>query len=114
MDKWLVGIVATIYAENAMTTQRASITSLRRFARCQWLAGLILCTGLIQPGQAMNLVRTETRTDLAVSTFGVDGSGVTIAIIDRGIDWQHPDFIKPDGSTRIRAMLDMSGQNGCE
>lgn len=46
--------------------------------------------------------------------FGVNGQGVTIAILDRGIDFTHPDFIKPDGTTRIRAMLDMSGQNLCD
>ena len=62
---------------------------------------------------AMDLVRPETRADLAVSTFNVDGSGVTVAILDRGIDWSHPDFIKANGMTRIKAMLDMSGFNLC-
>jgi minor extracellular serine protease Vpr len=62
---------------------------------------------------AMDLVRPETRADLAVSTFNVDGSGVTVAILDRGIDWSHPDFIKTNGTTRIKAMLDMSGFNLC-
>ncbi len=62
---------------------------------------------------AMDLVRPETRADLAVSTFNVDGTGVTVAILDRGIDWSHPDFIKANGTTRIKAMLDMSGFNLC-
>lgn len=44
---------------------------------------------------------------------GITGKGVIIAILDRGIQWQHPDFIKPDGTTRIKAMLDMSGQSYC-
>ena len=42
------------------------------------------------------------------------GRGVTVAILDRGIDWDHPDFIRPDGTTRIRWILDMTGQNGCD
>ncbi len=29
-------------------------------------------------------------------------------ILDRGIDWTHPDFIKPDGTTRIKAILDLA------
>ena len=62
---------------------------------------------------AMDLVRPETRADLAVSTFNVDGTGVTVAILDRGIDWSHPDFINANGTTRIKAMLDMSGFNLC-
>lgn len=43
----------------------------------------------------------------------MSGKGVTVAVLDRGIDWEHPDFIKADGTTRIRWMLDMSGFNLC-
>jgi subtilisin family serine protease len=35
----------------------------------------------------------ETKTDDALIDFGVTGKGVTVAILDRGISWQHPDFI---------------------
>ncbi|RLB40136.1 MAG: hypothetical protein DRH30_08865, partial [Deltaproteobacteria bacterium] len=63
---------------------------------------------------AMDLVRQETRTDEAVSAFAVSGRGVTVAVLDRGIDWTHPDFINPDGSTRIKWMLDMTGSNLCD
>lgn len=63
---------------------------------------------------ALDLVRVETRTDEAVAKFGVSGRGVTIAILDRGIDWQHPDFVNEDNTTRIKWMLDMSGFNLCD
>jgi hypothetical protein len=63
---------------------------------------------------ALNDARVETRTDDAMSDFGVTGKGVTIAVLDRGISWRHPDFINPDGTTRIYKMLDMSGQSGCD
>jgi subtilisin family serine protease len=59
---------------------------------------------------AMDLVRTVTRIDEAVQHFGVTGAGVTIVILDRGIDWTHPDFRNPDGTTRIKWLLDMSNQ----
>lgn len=62
----------------------------------------------------MDQVRVETRTDQAVAKYGVSGAGVVVAILDRGIDWTHPDFRKPDGTTRIKWLLDMSGQVLCD
>ncbi len=39
---------------------------------------------------------------------GLTGKGVIVGIVDSGIDWKHPDFVKPDGSTRILALWDMT------
>ena len=61
----------------------------------------------------LNEARIETLTNEAMTEFGVTGKGVTIAVLDRGIAWRHPDFINPDGTTRIYKMLDLSGQNLC-
>lgn len=61
------------------------------------------------PAFGDDVTHVETRTDLAVQRFGVTGAGVVVAIMDRGIDWRHPDFIKPDGNTRIKFLLDMTG-----
>jgi hypothetical protein len=61
----------------------------------------------------MDVVRQETRTDAAVAAYGVSGKGVMIAILDRGIDWKHPDFRKPNGTTRIKWLIDMTGQTWC-
>lgn len=69
---------------------------------------------ILAPALAMDLSRRESRTDLAVQRYGVSGAGVVIAIFDRGIDWRHPDFIKPDGTTRIKFILDMTGQQYCD
>jgi hypothetical protein len=55
--------------------------------------------------------RQETGADLAQKVFGVTGKGTAIVLMDRGIDYTDPDFIKPDGTTRIRWMLDLTGQN---
>ena len=43
----------------------------------------------------------------AVQTSGLTGTGTTVAIIDSGIDYTHPDFRKPDGTTRITHLWDM-------
>jgi hypothetical protein len=61
----------------------------------------------------MDEVRRQTRTNEAVKKYGVTGAGITVAILDRGIDWRHPDFRNPDGTTRIKWLLDMTGQNLC-
>ena len=39
---------------------------------------------------------------------GLTGDGTLICIIDSGIDYSHPDFRNPDGTTRIRALWDQS------
>lgn len=81
-------------------------------ARRLWVIAIFAAT-LAPAAVAMDAVRVETRTDEAVAAYGVSGEGVTVVILDRGIDWQHPDFINDDGTTRIKWMLDQSGFNLC-
>jgi hypothetical protein len=64
--------------------------------------------------QAADLFREQSGVDSAVERYKVSGKDVVIAILDRGIEWQNPDFIGPDGKTRIKWLLDMSGQNWCD
>ncbi len=60
---------------------------------------------------AMDRARFETRADEAIATYGLSGQGVTVVILDRGIDYFHPDFRNEDGTTRVKWLLDMSNQN---
>ena len=62
----------------------------------------------------MENVRTESRIDEAVASFDLSGDGVIIAILDRGIDWEHPDFRNDDGTTRINWLLDLTNYQGCD
>jgi hypothetical protein len=57
----------------------------------------VLTLGIAQALFAMDQVRKETRADQAFAKYGMTGKGVVVAILDRGIDWQDPDFIRPDG-----------------
>ena len=41
-------------------------------------------------------------------SFGLSGKGVLVGIIDSGIDYMHPDFRNPDGSSRILYLWDQS------
>jgi hypothetical protein len=52
--------------------------------------------------------RDETGANAAAAKYGASGAGVTVVIMDRGIDWDHPDFINPDGTSRIQWLYDMS------
>ncbi|MEM1217860.1 MAG: S8 family peptidase [Bacteroidota bacterium] len=40
------------------------------------------------------------------------GQNMIVAVIDRGIDYFHPDFINPDGTTRIAYLYDMIDPSG--
>ena len=53
-----------------------------------------VATGLL----ADDRVRTETRVEEARAWFGVTGKQVIIAVIDRGIHYEHPDFRNEDGT----------------
>ena len=52
------------------------------------------------------------RANDARATHGVTGRGVIIGVIDSGLDWRHGDFRKPDGTTRVRFMWDISDAAG--
>ncbi|MBW2527570.1 MAG: S8 family serine peptidase, partial [Deltaproteobacteria bacterium] len=43
-------------------------------------------------------------TEFRVET-GLDGTGVVVGIIDTGLDVTHPDFLHPDGSSRVAWMM---------
>lgn len=78
--------------------------------RLLMMAGILWMTpGLIE---AMDAVRVESRIDEAVASFGVDGSGVIVALLDRGIDWKNNDFRNEDGTTRIKYIFDLGDNTG--
>jgi MYXO-CTERM domain-containing protein len=45
----------------------------------------------------------------ARTRFAVAGEGVVVGIVDTGVDTRHADFRNPDGSTRVRYLLDLGG-----
>lgn len=50
----------------------------------------------------------EIHAKAARTQYQLDGTGVLIGIVDTGIDWRHEDFRLPDGTTRIKYLLDFS------
>jgi subtilisin family serine protease len=51
---------------------------------------------------------SEIRAVQVRQQYNLTGKGVIIGIVDTGIDWRHLDFRNPDGTTRIKALLDFS------
>ena len=53
--------------------------------------------------------RSSCITPLQENTrTGLTGKGILISVIDSGIDYTHPDFRNPDGSTRLLALWDQT------
>lgn len=79
------------------------------------LPHLVACLGasLLLAPQALAdaAVDQATQADKAFAKYGLTGKGVIVAVLDRGLDYTHPDFRNPGGTTRIRMMWDMSNVN---
>ena len=56
--------------------------------------------------------REETSLDDVYNTYGLTGENVLIIMIERGIDYRHPDFIDENGNTRIAYIYDMTDPTG--
>jgi len=56
--------------------------------------------------------REESKIDLVYSQYNLTGKDVVIAIIERGVDYFHTDFIDENGKTRLLYLYDMINQDG--
>ncbi len=56
--------------------------------------------------------REEVNLDEVYSQYNLSGEDVLIVILDRGIDYRHPDFLDENGNTRLAYVYDMLDPTG--
>lgn len=56
--------------------------------------------------------RTALNLEAVYQQYNLSGAGTVVVMIDRGIDYTHPDFIDENGQTRIAYLYDMVDQSG--
>lgn len=54
--------------------------------------------------------RASCMTPVQRPPLSLTGRGVLVAVLDSGADYRHPEFRRPDGTTRIRALWDQTVQ----
>lgn len=91
-----VGDVATAYIPFSRLQEVAALPSVVHIEACQ----------MLHPTNDVSV--PETGAPSVWSSYNVTGTGVIVGVIDSGIDPFHPDFINPDGTTRIKYLLDFS------
>lgn len=52
--------------------------------------------------------RASCMTAVQRPPLALSGQGVLVAVLDSGVDYRHPEFLNPDGTTRIRALWDQT------
>ncbi len=66
----------------------------------------------ITPLQTGSAPAAGPQTRVTSGQTNLTGNGVIIAVIDSGIDYTHPDFRNPDGTTRILSLWDQTIPGG--
>lgn len=56
--------------------------------------------------------KNEANIHLVQDQYGLTGTDVITVMMDRGIDYRHPDFIDADGNSRILYIFDMYDNSG--
>ena len=56
--------------------------------------------------------REEVNLDEVYNQYDLSGENVIVVIIDRGIDYRHPDFLDENGNTRLAYIYDMIDPTG--
>ena len=72
------------------------------------LLSLLHCTCVCAQGTR---AAAETKLDEVYAAYDLTGEGTLVVMIDRGIDYHHPAFLKPDGTTRLAYVFDMINGN---
>lgn len=95
----------------------STTVSLDRLESLAGLSDIVYVEGATRYRPALDRSVPDTRANqlrrrgLDGTFSGLTGKGVVVGIIDSGLDWRHPDFRRPDGSTRIKFLWDPSDRS---
>lgn len=76
------------------------------------ITAFISCTISVATYSQGSWIRDEAKITEAVDLYNLSGEGVIVVMIDRGIDYRHPDFIDDNGNTRIDYIFDLTDNSG--
>jgi len=99
-----LGIEAEILTESyaIITLDAGQLEELRQFSEIEYIE---LPKTLVY---LLNRALRNSCIDQVQQRMGLSGKGTIIGTIDSGIDYTHPDFRNPDGSTRILYVWDQT------
>ena len=58
---------------------------------------------------SVNDTKANDKRSSSPPLLGWNGNGVIVGIVDTGVDYDHDDFKKPDGTTRFHSIWDQNG-----
>lgn len=94
---WVINAVAVTGDVDTLLTVAAQpeVSLIRSDRLIRWVEPMDpdLGPAETEPG-AVEWNVAHVRADLAWQTLGLDGSGVTVAVVDTGVDWLHPALVE--------------------
>lgn len=91
-----------------VTLERANIPALYAYPQIE----NIELPKLLTFEQSGALVTTCAKNVQSSPLWDLRGQGVIVAVIDSGLDYQHPDFRNEDGTSRVRYIWDQTATSG--
>lgn len=100
-----------------ITIEEPKIAQLSMYNQIEYIEQPKRLIFSVQSGRAISCitpVQTDWRTYLSTNFQGnvpsgnYFGQGVLVGVIDSGVDYSHPDFRNPDGTTRIQLLWDQT------
>ena len=102
-----VGIVELLNGFAVLTVPEGQIDALADLKEIEYVEKPKSLFFAVSQGRSASCMNTVQSTFSPLG-FSLTGKGVLVACVDSGIDYAHPDFRNPDGTTRILRLWDQS------
>lgn len=102
-----VGIVELLNGFAVLTVPEGQIDALADLKEIEYVEKPKSLFFAVSQGRSASCMNT-VQSAFSPLGFPLTGKGVLVACVDSGIDYAHPDFRNPDGTTRILRLWDQS------